>query len=98
MAAVGLWSINLCRASHGFSSIVLEEQLEANEMLAKEIDVIQNRTIVKCVARFAADSAGLIGVKVLVGCWCIDMAVLQSFEVIEAHHMVRDITWIVIIE
>ena len=98
MAAVGLQSINLRRAtSCGFSSILLEEQLEANAMLAKEICVIQNWTVIKCVSRFATCSTGSSSIKVFVGSHHIDTAVLQIFKVIEARRD-GDVVWIVIVE
>ena len=97
MAAVGLQSINLGGARCVFSSILLEEWLEANAMFAKEICVVQDWTVIKCVSRFARCSTGLSSVKVFVGSCCIDTAVLQTFEVIEARRD-RDIAWIVIVE
>ena len=76
MAVVGLQSINLRRASCGFSSILLEEWLEANAMLAKEIHVVQDLTVIEHASRFATCSTGSSSVKVSVGSCCIDMAVL----------------------
>ena len=97
MTTISLESVNLCRASIGFDSILFEEQLEANEVLAKKINFIQNRTIVKHVARLSTGSAGLTGIKVLVGGWRINTAVLQSFEMIKTCRD-GDIMWIVVVE
>ena len=84
MAVVDLQCIDLCRASHRLSGILLEEQLESNVVLVKEVCVVQDWTIIKCVSRFAACSTGLSGIKVFVGSCCIDTTVLQTFEVIKA--------------
>ena len=66
-------------------------------MFAKEIHFVQDWTVIECVSRFATFSTGLSSVKVFAGSCCIDMAVLQTFEVIKAGRD-RDITWIVIVE
>ena len=97
MAAVGLQCIDLRRASCSFSGIALEEWLEANAMLAKEICIVQDWTVIGCASRFVTCGTGLSSVKVFVGSHRIDMAVLQTFEVIKAGRD-RDITWIVIVE
>ena len=91
MPAISSESIDLCRSSICFDDILLEEELKANEMFAKEVN------IVKSVPRFSTSSAGLTCVKVFIGCQRIDTAVEQSFKMIETWWS-RDVTWVVIIE
>ena len=83
MAAISLESIHLCECSICCKNDLLEEELKANEMFAKEVDIVEDRTIVNCVARLSASSSGLTGVKVLVGCQHIDAAVAQPFEMVK---------------
>ena len=61
MAAISLESIDLCGCGFRFDSILLEEELKANEMFAKEVDIVEDRTIIECVSRLSASSAGLTG-------------------------------------
>ena len=95
MAAAGLQRIDLCRACRRLSGIPLEEWLESNAVLVKEVCVVQHWTIIKSVSRFAAWGTGLSGFKVSVGSCRIDATVLQTFKVIKASWD-RDITWVVI--
>ena len=74
--------------------ILLEEQLESNAMFAQEVCIVQDRAVVKCVARLAACSTGSTCVKLFAQSHCIDMAVLQSFEMIESSGH-RDVMWVV---
>ena len=40
VTAISLQSIDLCRVGIGFNSIALEEWLKANEVFAKEINIV----------------------------------------------------------
>ena len=97
MAAISLESIDLCRCSIISDSILFEEELKSNEVSAKEVNIAEDRTIIKCVSRLSASSAGSTGVKVFVGCQRIDTAVAQSFEMIKTCGN-RDVMWVIIIE
>ena len=94
MAAISLESIDLCTCSICSDSILFEEKLKSNEVSAKEVNIAEDRTIIKCVSRLSASSAGSTGVKVFVGCQRIDTAVAQSFEMIKPSRH-RDIVWVV---
>ena len=97
MAAICLESICLCCCRIRFNSILLEEELKSNEVFAKEVDIVEDGAIIKCVSRLSTSSAGLTGVKVFIGRQRIDAAVVESFEMIEPCKD-RDVTWVIIIE
>ena len=62
---------------------MFEKELKADETLAKEVDIVENRAIIESVARFSSCSTRATGVKVLVGCQGIDVAVAQPFKVVD---------------
>ena len=79
--------------SAGLCSILLEEQLESDAMLAQEVHIVQDRAVVKCVARLAACSTGSTRVKLFAQS-CINAAVLQSFKMIKSSRH-SDVMWVV---
>ena len=83
MAVISLESIDLCRCGICFNSILLEEELRANGTFSKEVDIVEDRAIIESVARFSSCSTRATGVKVLVGCQGIDVAVAQPFKVVD---------------
>ena len=97
MAAIRLESIDLCGHGICFDSIVLKGELKSDEMFTKEVNIVEDRTIIECVSRISTSSAGSTCVKVFVGCWRIDAAVAQSLKMIMTHRN-RDVMQVVIIE
>ena len=67
-----------------FEQIALEEELETDEMLAKEVNVGEDQAVIEGVSSgLIASSAHPTGVKVLVCCQHIDATVLQPFKMVE---------------
>ena len=58
--------------------------LESNETLSKEVNVFENRTVVKCVPSLVASGTWATGVKVLVGCNSIDTAISKGTKAFKA--------------
>ena len=66
-----------------FEQIALEEELETDEMLAKEVDVVQDPAVIKGMSGLVASSAPATGVKVLIRCQSIETTVTQPFKMVE---------------
>ena len=86
---ISLWFVVRC--------IALEEWAKANAVLAKEVNIAQDRAIVKDVTGLVASSAWASGVKRLVSGWHVNTAVAQAFKVIKTGQN-GDVNWIVFIK
>ena len=72
-----------CRIRSAVSRVPLLEGLKCNEVFAKEVNVLEDRTVVKCMAGFATRKTRLGCVKA-VGGDSVDIAVAESFEVVHS--------------
>ena len=59
MAAIDLKSVDLCGFGIWFDGILLQEELKANEMFAKEVNIVEDGKLIKSASRFATSSTGL---------------------------------------
>ena len=66
-----------------FKGIALEGGFETNEMLAKEVNIIEDWAVIKGVSGLVASSTRATGDKVIMCGQSIDMAAAQPFKMVE---------------